>query len=98
MTPYQLDESANAPCTRTMVGLVGCAIAAAPASKRPTDVRTAVKIFILSLLFLHSAKDRVSGPSCDHGTRIHVIGAAAGGPPRSLTGAHSDCLHLLECP
>src|SRR5262249_6757482 len=47
MTPYQLDESANAPCTRTMVGLVGCAVAAAPVSKRPTDVRIAANIFIL---------------------------------------------------
>jgi len=28
---------------------------------------------------------------------MHVIGAAAGGPPRSLTGAHSDRMHLLEC-
>jgi hypothetical protein len=32
MTPYQLDESANAPCTSTMVGLAGCAVAAAPVS------------------------------------------------------------------
>src|SRR5262249_40586298 len=72
MTPYQLDESANAPCTRTMVGLLGCAVAPAPARKRPTDVRIAVKIFILSLPVLQSAKNRVSGPSCDQGTRIHV--------------------------
>ena len=40
----------------------------------------------------------MSGPSCDQGARIHVIGAAAGGPPRGLTGAHSDRLHLLERP
>jgi hypothetical protein len=34
MTPYQLDESANAPCTRTMVGLAGCAVATVPVSKK----------------------------------------------------------------
>jgi hypothetical protein len=59
----------------------------------------AAKIFIFkSPFFLHSAKDRVSVRSCDQGARIQVIGAAAGGPPRSLTGAHSDRLHLLERP
>src|SRR5215471_2382025 len=56
MTPYQLDESANAPCTRTMVGLAGCAVAGAAVSKRPTDVRIAAKVFMLSLLFLHSLR------------------------------------------
>src|ERR1043166_3648017 len=72
MTPYQLDESANAPCTRTMVGLVDCAVAAAPLSKRPTDARIAAKIFISSFLFLPSAKHRVMRavvrsrrPDCD---------------------------------
>ena len=46
MTPYQLDQSANAPCTRTMVGLAGCAVATVPVSKRPTNAQTAMKIFI----------------------------------------------------
>jgi hypothetical protein len=51
MTPYQLDESANAPCTRTMVGLAGCAVATVPVSKRPTNAHVHLK-----LLFLHSAR------------------------------------------
>src|SRR6516164_4723928 len=59
MTPYQLDESANAPCTRTMVGLPGCAVAAAPVSKRPTNTQTVAKIFILSFLFLHLPRNRI---------------------------------------
>src|SRR5215831_18585910 len=99
MTPYQLDESANAPCTRTMVGLAGCAVAAAPVSKRPTDVRIATKIFILSLLFLPSARGRMMRAvvrsrrpdCCRHG-------AADGGPLCSRTGTHNDRLHLLERP
>jgi hypothetical protein len=49
--PYQLDESANAPCTRTMVGLAGCAVAAAPVSKTPTNVQIATKVFISNSLF-----------------------------------------------
>src|SRR5262245_9976140 len=99
MTPYQLDESANAPCTRTMVGLVGCAVAAAPASKRPTDVRIAAKIFILSFpFFLHSAKDRVSGPSCDQGARIHVMLLPAVRPAASLALIAIVCTCLSAQP
>src|SRR5262249_4190707 len=76
MTPYQLDESANAPCTRTMVGLVGCAVAAAPVNKRPTDVRIAAKIFILSLLFLPSARDAGQLSAPDYIRRLDVHGRA----------------------
>src|SRR5437868_5942754 len=50
MTPYQLDESANAPCTRTIVGFTGCAVAT-PASRRPVSAKIVAKIFIANSFF-----------------------------------------------
>src|SRR5262249_41866736 len=70
MTPYQLEESAKAPCTRTMVGLAGCAVATIPVSKRPTNPQIAMTIFIRSSLFLHSAQGSSdAGRHCDQGDR-----------------------------
>jgi hypothetical protein len=44
-----------------MVGLAGCAVAAAPVSKRPTTAQIVTKIFMSSSPLLHPPHDPVKG-------------------------------------
>ena len=89
MTPYQLDESANAPCTRTMVGLAGCAVATGPRQQKADecpDCHEDLHLKLPILAFSPGSSD--AGRPAIKAPRIHVL--------YKLRRAHRERVHQVE--